>query len=105
MSEVEKILTEWVNEVWNDYYIIYCDKFADEGGFKIVEHEMPTITHAFYRLLTVLLPEIVAGDVPYSVSQEALVFFVNGTKVTIKPFDEMIHHTRYVKGVNNGGNS
>lgn len=97
MTEAEKVLTDWVNYVCSDYYIMWSEAFKDEGGFKIVEHTAPAISHGFFRLLCNLLPGMDSEAIPYSRNDDALTFFPGGVQVTIEPFDDKIHHTQFVK--------
>lgn len=95
MNDVERALNKWLNTQFSDYYIMHSTAF--EGGFKVVEHEAPTINHAFYRLLCNLFPVMKDAPVPYGVSEEHFTIWPDGVQVTIKPFDDEIHHTQYVK--------
>lgn len=95
MNQVEKVLSDWLNHQWNDYYVMYSTAF--EGGFRIVEHSSPIINRAFYRLLCNLFPILKEGVCPYAITDDSLTFFPDGVQVTIKPYDDEIHHTQYVK--------
>lgn len=96
MNEIEKVLNRWLNYQCNDHYVMYSTAF--DGGFKIVEHAAPTINRAFYLLLCNLFPMMQSGICPYCETDKSLTFIPDGVQVTIKPFDDEIHHTLYVKG-------
>lgn len=95
MSDMERALTEWLNYTCNDYYALYSTAF--ENGVKIVEHEAPAIHRAFYILLQNLFPSLKDMPSPYGKSDEAFTIWPDGVQVTIKPYDDEIHHTQYVK--------
>lgn len=95
MSDWEKAFTEWVNIQFNDYYVMYCPTF--ENGFRIVEHHVPVITQAFVRLIHNLFPWTKDNPTPYAVTEEYFTLFIDGVQLTIKPYDDEIHHTEYVK--------
>lgn len=95
MSDWEKEFIKWVNVCFSDYYIMLCPTF--EGGFKIVHHPAPIITDAFIRLIHNLFPWTRENPIPYSVSEEYFTLHIDGVQLTIKPYDDEIHHTEYVK--------
>ena len=96
MSEIEKVLSDWLNEQFNDYYILWSDKF--DRGFKVVEHTAPTINRAFYLLLRQLFPSIEGGSCGFVSGSGSLYLTFEEGDVRIEPFDNQIHHTLYVKG-------
>lgn len=95
MSDMERALTEWLNYTCHDYYALYSPAFED--GVKIVEHEAPAIHRAFYILLQNLFPVLKNAPCPYGKSDEAFTIWPDGVQVTIRPYDDEIHHTQYVK--------
>lgn len=95
MNELEKALNHWLNEQVNDYYIMYSSVFRD--GYAVVEHEAPAINHAFYRLLCNLFPVIKDMPTPYGVAGGGFSIWPDGVQVTIRPLDDEIYHTQYVK--------
>lgn len=98
MSQVEQVLNDWLNTTFNETYIMYSTAF--EGGFRIVDHSEPSVNHLFYVLLCHLFPALHTGICPFSRSNESLTLFPDGVQVTIKPYDDDIHHTKYVKEQN-----
>ncbi len=95
MSEIEKVISDWLNEQFNDYYIMWSESF--DRGFKIVEHTAPTINRAFYILLCNLFPTLKSGVASFVSGSGSLHLFFEGGEVKIEPFDNQIHHTLYVK--------
>lgn len=97
----EEALNKWLNTQFNDFYIIYSKAFKedDNDGFRIVEHHAPIINKAFIRLIHNLVPWTKTCPTPYSVTEERFTLFADGIQYTIEPFDDLIHHTEYVKEV------
>lgn len=95
MSEIEKVINDWLNQQFNDYYILWSDKFS--RGFKIVEHSAPTINHAFYVMLCKFFPSIKEGSCGFVSGDGSFYLAFDGGDVRIEPFDNQIHHTLYVK--------
>lgn len=95
MSNWEKAFIKWINITFSDYYVMLCSTF--ENGFKIVHHPAPIITDAFIRLIHNLFPWTRENPVPYSVCEEYFTLHIDGVQLTIKPYDDEIHHTEYVK--------
>lgn len=103
MNQVKEVLSKWLQSTWNDTYIMYSTAFDE--GFRIVDHSIPSVHHQFYVLLCNLFPAMQTGVCPYSKGEDFITFFPDGVQVTIKPFDDEIHHTRYVKEENPNGES
>lgn len=95
MSEIERVISDWLNEQFNDYYIMWSKSF--DRGFKIVEHAAPTINRAFYVLLCNLFPSIKNGSCGFVSGNGSLYLTFEEGDVKIEPFDNQIHHTLYVK--------
>lgn len=98
MSNWEKAFTEWINIQFNDYYVMLCPIF--ENGFKIVDHHGPIITKAFIRLIHNLFPWTKDNPTLFAAAEEHFILFIDGVQLTIKPYDNEIHHTEYVKEEN-----
>lgn len=88
-------LSDWLNSQFNDYYAICYRSFAD--GVRIVEHPATVSNDNFIRLICNILPWAKTEVVPFSVSERRFTLFIEGEQVVIKPYDDEIHHTEFVK--------
>lgn len=88
-------LSDWLNSQFNDFYIICHPSFAN--GVRVVEHSATTSNDNFIRLIHNILPWTKTDPIPFTIAERYFTIFVGGEQVTIKPYDDEIHHTEYVK--------
>lgn len=94
------LFDNWLNFTFADFYLVTLSK---TGSFFVVEHGAEVDNQQFVQLLINLFPD---RDL-YSAGQmrtdtEFTFKFQEGSDIIIRPFDDDIYHTEYVKEEKHG---
>ena len=96
MTRCEEVLVNWLHDTLNDYYLL-TGQFIDDSNFKIFEHVPEADDHQFWILLERFFPSIKEEGCHYTFSNKVLTFSWAGQSIEIRPYDDEIYHTLYVK--------
>lgn len=95
-SNATAAFSEWLTRTFSDFYLV--QRFGSTD-FRIVEHLPTTDNEKFIELLCQIYDRRDFKYQPYVTSPGAFIFRVEGGEIVIQPYDELIHHTQYVKEV------
>lgn len=101
METVKGYLFDWLNKTFNDYYIVQHPGISLEG-FIIVNHSPKTDNQQFWQLLVNMFPCLeteyclwVSQRYGNSISCRKII--CSDGDIILRPYDNEICHTKYVK--------
>lgn len=103
MNPIADKLFGWLDETFNDYYIIQHPSFTPLG-FTIVKHLPETPNENFWQLLNNFFPSLEKGyNLWISRDDKWRKILCEEGEIILAPYDNQICHTEYVKGKENNG--